>query len=87
MRLFKITKRLPVNWFNRLHVTITAADDMQLGFIKTHLVKQSQDFMLSKRDRMATLLLIKYCEVREKWSKRKLNITTDHALEFTKHLS
>lgn len=86
MKLFKLTKTMPQNWFNDVHKAITEAQEhSDINKIRDGLEQQREDFFLSHRDDWATCLLIAYCSLRYRFLTHKINLDTKkRTLKITK---
>lgn len=65
MRLFKLTKELPVNWFNDTHQAITESETIgQLDLLKSAIEDNLSSFYISNRDKAGLMMLLAYCNLR-----------------------
>lgn len=65
MRLFKLTKDLPQNWFNDTHKAITEAETLgDLDLLKMAIEDNLYRFYVSKKDKAGLMLLLAYCNLR-----------------------
>lgn len=65
MRLFKLTKKMPDNWFNDTHKAITdATTHTELTSLQTALEADMNSYYVSHKDKAALWLLLAYCRLR-----------------------
>lgn len=91
MKLFRITKKMPNDWFNRTHKAVTEITDItEVRLMKEALLSQYNDFYVSNKDKAATLLLVAYCNLREHHmtnaERRRVN-KAHHFLQINNHLN
>lgn len=65
MKLFRITKQMPDNWFNDTHRAITQAEThTDLCSMQTAIEADINSFYVSNKDKAAMWLLLAYCRLR-----------------------
>lgn len=65
MKLFRITKKMPGNWFNDTHRAITEAEThTELYSMQTAIEADINNFYVSNKDKAAMWLLLAYCRLR-----------------------